>query len=1343
MDFRFTAHDPQTGAFLHRLPRPEKVQIGDTFGTRGTLDLTYSAKALNAKPMPTFVEIRQEVTFDQGMTWAQIGPNYLRLSGSHEDTDQAGMRTVKFVSREWLLGKARVGYGDLPLIDGKRPFYQSSPGAIIRTLLLEAKDRGAAQGIEIGGFTAGKDSAGHSWGKVATIYYQPGLPILNVLENLVEQGLCDYRLEGNVLRLYEPETTMGVDHTTGNDPVRVHGHVTEAPVNYTLEDLTTSALLIGEDGFELEVDNPSAPDDYGRLEVTIEQGGVNQEGTARIMVDEALNKGSREIREITRTQRAEGLKFLPYRDYRVGDFVQVRDQGKWERYRVREIQAVREKEGWTVHTVLNDRLQELLLKLAKRTNGIVNGSQGSGGDGTPPAPPAKPGIEPAAPEGLILDQQVYLDREGIARGVVTAGWGEVTESTKGKAIDIGGYELWWRRNETYATWTRATSTTGETTVSHSPVVLTDTDGTAMEYQWRVRAVAQESARPGPFSDIVTVTMTQDTTPPPPPSMPGVVTDLRIITVDWDGLDEDGEQMPVDFNHVRVYFGSTANMSNAQRVGSLTQAGSWNSGSMEPDTPVWVAISAVDNVGNESAMTEAQEVTPRKLVDDESIRDAIEGIDDAIADAKEAAIEESVVTAGGVTVHNKTTPPVNSPSDKAHDVWQQWTTLDEGGTIVAAWVHDGARWVERDTAEVYVPRINIGEGTFGELVGSRLSAGSVTADKMLIGAGDELVDNPFFDNSGKSWGNADYTQEAALPGRSVGVRLDIPSSGSATVYGPAKVGSKRVSVEAGQAYEASAWLRRTDGDVDNISSVHVRVYVYNESGSLTNLAAVWRDPATFPVGEWVKVSGQIETPLDSVECYPRPTLYTTGDWSSASAGWDLGGVSVRKASGATLIEDGAITTDKILANAITAGKIAALAVEADHISANAITSDKIRAGAIDGKLITGARIRTAASGRRTELDVEGLRSYDSSGNTVLTTQTSDGSIDIRGILSQTISGVQLRVGVGWEGDFPGVQWSDSNIYNYPPGVGLKLVEGSTSKKETLLQGPGVSSGNSFLRLQQRGEEFDLRTWNGTGSSRDDWRVRGSLADDFMQVGSSTSDAPMLYMRRTDSRGSGGFISMRNGDNGYIDVRPGVTYIQQNSSGSRDGGIYLRRGPGGNNGDHGYISLTSDGIYLKPQGSRVISLISDSIYTPDIPEAGEYAHLVRSNGVISWLRSSRRYKVAEEPIETTVESFEDKLLSVDPKTWYPKQVVERYADYLTSVANGDEPKRKIDEIGKVKRLAGLMAEDLDEAGLGVFVTYDDEGNPDAVMYDGIAPALIPIIRRLRDRVDALEQQLGATA
>ena len=70
----------------------------------------------------------------------------------------------------------------------------------------------------------------------------------------------------------------------------------------------------------------------------------------------------------------------------------------------------------------------------------------------------------------------------------------------------------------------------------------------MEYQWRVRAIAEASTRPGPFSDIVTLTMTQDTEPPNAPSLPAVETDLRIVTVDWDGLDEFAEAMPVDFNH---------------------------------------------------------------------------------------------------------------------------------------------------------------------------------------------------------------------------------------------------------------------------------------------------------------------------------------------------------------------------------------------------------------------------------------------------------------------------------------------------------------------------------------------------------------------------------------------------------------------------------------------------------------------------------------------------------------------------------------------------------------------------------------------------------------------------
>ena len=131
-----------------------------------------------------------------------------------------------------------------------------------------------------------------------------------------------------------------------------------------------------------------------------------------------------------------------------------------------------------------------------------------------------------------------------------------------------------------------------------------------------------------------------------------------------------------------------------------------------------------------------------------------------ADAKQAAIDESVVTAGGVTVHNKTTTPVSSSSDKEHDVWQQWTTLEEGGTLVAAWLHDGATWVKRGIVEEYVPRIDVGEGTFGVLAGGRLEANSVTADALLIGGSRNLIPNGDLElGDATGWPDSAYYRES--------------------------------------------------------------------------------------------------------------------------------------------------------------------------------------------------------------------------------------------------------------------------------------------------------------------------------------------------------------------------------------------------------------------------------------------------------------------------------------------------------------------------------------------------------------------------------------------------------
>lgn len=70
------------------------------------------------------------------------------------------------------------------------------------------------------------------------------------------------------------------------------------------------------------------------------------------------------------------------------------------------------------------------------------------------------------------------------------------------------------------------------------------------------------------------------------------------------------------------------------------------------------------------------------------------------------------------------------------------------------------------------------------------------------------------------------------------------------------------------------------------------------------------------------------------------------------------------------------------------------ITADMIAANSITADMIQAGAIDGQVITGATIRTGTEGSRIELDMSGMRVYDSQNRKTLDI-AENGNIEIFG------------------------------------------------------------------------------------------------------------------------------------------------------------------------------------------------------------------------------------------------------------------------------------------------------------------------------------------------------------
>lgn len=75
----------------------------------------------------------------------------------------------------------------------------------------------------------------------------------------------------------------------------------------------------------------------------------------------------------------------------------------------------------------------------------------------------------------------------------------------------------------------------------------------------------------------------------------------------------------------------------------------------------------------------------------------------------------------------------------------------------------------------------------------------------------------------------------------------------------------------------------------------------------------------------------------------------------------------------------------------------------------VTASKIAATAIDGKTITGATVRTSATGARVMLDSTGFKAYDASNVNTVTISAADGSVSIAGKMRTALSGRRIEIG----------------------------------------------------------------------------------------------------------------------------------------------------------------------------------------------------------------------------------------------------------------------------------------------------------------------------------------------
>ena len=101
----------------------------------------------------------------------------------------------------------------------------------------------------------------------------------------------------------------------------------------------------------------------------------------------------------------------------------------------------------------------------------------------------------------------------------------------------------------------------------------------------------------------------------------------------------------------------------------------------------------------------------------------------------------------------------------------------------------------------------------------------------------------------------------------------------------------------------------------------------------------------------------------------------------------------------------------------------------------------------------------------------------------------------------------------------------------------------------------------------------------------------------------------------------------------------------------------------------------------------------------------------------------------------------FLEAQAVTYYPKHHIEIEGGSIEDLdKNSEEYEDYIQNY--TKKQIGFIAEDLHDAGLGIFVIYDKDNNPSAVDYSKIGVALVPYVKELYDRIEELERRLDGS-
>lgn len=676
---RLVAYRP-FGARIGVLAEPVSFSASMLHNDDGAISIEYSLLSGDAQAFDRELTDGLEVAVEVSDGTGYREPDNARfvITGRSGKTDDR-TRTVTYSGQSisWLLSKAENNDSSHLLTDGdnkgKRPFYSSNPGVILKTLLDENKQRGGvATGLSLG-FDTAKDAGGAAWARKYTLYYSLGTDLQTILSSLVNGGGCDWRTTGRTLKMWNADSTALSRDLSKSIVLQLARDISEAPFEESIADLASTILVEGDNNLLFRMDNPAAPTPWGKWESYSSQGGVSDKDTAQAFMQSTLADAARVRGQYTRDLIVSDVDNLPLVDFHAGDWITAPTVSHGEKVRVQEIDlSMRQNEGLSCSIALNDIKYDASVRQAKKIKGITGGAALAGSEGGTTASSDRDHRVPKAPLGLIVQTDAYIGSDGYAHGLATAMWSAVTEATNNTAIEISNYAVEWRKHVDGAPWHSA-GTTDKTQLGFGGLDC----GTQIEV--RVRAVPTYSDKLGEWASVFVATVESDTTPCSVPSKPVLSSELGVVTIHWDGRTAAGASMEPDFDHIEV--GEDAATAGMQVI-SATQSGKGDyvvTGLTVGGTHRY-ALRSVDHAGNKSGWSSIASVTVASAVPQETLDSINQDIAKAEAEAKAAK-----TTADG---KNRIFAQMYEPTHSGLRAGDLWYELDRDGHIGSVHVWNG-------------------------------------------------------------------------------------------------------------------------------------------------------------------------------------------------------------------------------------------------------------------------------------------------------------------------------------------------------------------------------------------------------------------------------------------------------------------------------------------------------------------------------------------------------------------------------------------------------------------------------------------------------------------------------